>query len=48
MPDTIQGAWLLPTKEEKTSALKNLTVALYSEVMGVDIAKVGKGYRVEP
>lgn len=48
MPDTIQDAWLLTSKEEKASALKNLTVALYSGVMGVDVGKAGRGYHVEP
>ncbi|EPQ09996.1 Tenomodulin [Myotis brandtii] len=33
MPDTIQDAKLLTAKEAKASALKNLTVALYSGVM---------------
>lgn len=48
MPDSIQDAWLLTTKEEKASALKNLTVALYNGVMGVDVVKVGRGCHVEP
>lgn len=47
MPDSIQDAMLLTTKEEKASALKNLTVALHSGVMWVEIVKVSRGYCVE-
>lgn len=48
MPDTIQDAKLLTAKEAKASALKNLTVALYSGVMWIEVVKVGRGYCVEP
>lgn len=46
MPDIIQSARLLLTKRKPLPL--DLTKALYSGVMGVDVENVGRGYCAEP